>query len=460
MLKPMIKQSLHMAWPIVGNRVLVAVSNFYAMWLLALLGPNELAAGALVFGVQTMVTVVMQSILFSIAPIASRAHGAKDHQKIGAILQQGWLIALCLMLPTLVILWFAEPILLFLHQSPDLAAIVGEYFRVYVFAVIPMYFFSTNQMLMTGVGKQHLALMATMMATVVLFAVTYPLAFGGFGLPALGVKGVALGMVCSIWTGFFCSLLYLQLKQFAPFEFFRWRIRSSFSYAKQIIAIGWPISLQVGGELLCWFVTTMFIGLLGAESLAAKQIVNQFNILTLIPIMGFSQASSILVGQAGGAKRYHEVQKFGWINMGLGFVMMLVVLVIYLVMPKLLISVFLNPAVTANAQIVHLSVLLFAISGVVLVFDGVRNIAMGSLRGVYDSRYPMILSLTFIWLVALPLGYVLAFHFKMGVIGFSLGNCLAVSIAALVLLWRWHTRVDQLLHKADLHDAKHIKGHL
>jgi len=401
--------------------------------------------------------VVMQSILFSIAPITSRAHGAQDHQKIGAILQQGWLIALCLMLPTLVILWFAEPILLFLHQSPDLAAIVGEYFHVYIFAVIPMYFFSTNQMLITGVGKQHLALMATMMATVVLFAVTYPLAFGGFGLPALGVKGVALGMVCATWTGFLCSLLYLRLKQFAAFEFFRWWIRNSFSYAKQIISIGWPIALQIGGELGCWFVITLLIGLLGSESLSARQIVVQFNILTIIPIMGLSQASSILVGQAGGAKRYNEVQGFGWINMGLGFMLMLVVFVIYISIPKLLISVYLNPEAAANAQVVHLTTWLFALSGAILMFDSVRNIVMGALRGVYDSRYPMMISLIFMWLISLPLGSVLAFHFHMGVIGFALGNWIAIAIATLILLWRWHTRVDHLLQKADLSDVKHQK---
>lgn len=85
-----------MAWPMVAMRLLVAITNFYAMWMLSTIGPLELAAGAIIFVMQTSVTMVMASILYSISPIVSRAFGAKDHTKVGAIAQQGWLLSIFL----------------------------------------------------------------------------------------------------------------------------------------------------------------------------------------------------------------------------------------------------------------------------------------------------------------------------------------------------------------------------
>lgn len=456
MIREMVKRSLSMAWPMVGSRLLVAVTNFYAMWLLACLGSAELAAGAIIFVMQIMVTVIMSSVLFSMSPIIGRAFGAKDHRKVGAAAQQGWLLSLLLTLPTVVILWLAPNILLACGESPALAQIAGEYFHVYIWAVIPMFFFSTNQLVMSGVGKQRLAFMASLVAAIFLFLAAYVFTFGKWGMPALGVRGVALGMAVSIWAGFLFSLIYsLRLKDFAEFEFFKWRLKSSWATLKQILVIGWPIVLQIGGELFSWFVVTLLIGWLGEKALSARQIVNQYNVLVIIPVFGLSQASGILIGQASGAKQYHLVKRLGFVNMGIGVAIMLVVMLIYFAMPKVLISAYLNIHDPQNALIVHWAVLLFALSAVSLLLDTVRNITMGALRGVYDSRYPMYLSLILTWLFGLPLGYLLAFHENFGVVGFAMADVLGCLFASGLLVWRWHTKVHHLIEKADLSDAKH-----
>lgn len=79
---------------------------------------------------------------------------------------------------------------------------------------------------------------------------------------------------------------------------------------------------------------------------------------------------------------------------------------------------------------------------------------MGALRGVYDSRYPMYLSLIFTWLIGLPAGYYFAFQCHLGVIGFAISNLVGVDIAVIILVWRWHTKVHYLITKADLSDQK------
>lgn len=451
--KQMALKSLHMAWPITGSRILVAITNFFSMWILARLGHEELAAGALVFVTQVSITVIMASILFAISPLIARAYGAGDHQKIGAVAQQGWLLSLILTLPTLLILWFCHPLLLALGQAPDLAAIVSQYFHVYIFAVIPMFFFMTNQMLMMGMGKQHLSFSASLIAAITLIPISYAFTLGKWGAPHLGVAGVALGSVVSYWIGLLFSFsVLLSNKFFSTFGLFRFRLHKSWAYLGQLLKTGWPIVVQTGGELFSWFLMVMFIGWLGDISLSAQQITNQFNILIIIPIMGFSQASSILIGQAAGAKRYSEVRQLGWVNMGIGFALMLLTMILYLGFPRLLIGFYINIHDPQNAAIVHLATMVFAFSAFILLFDSLRNICTGALRGLYDNRYPMYLGLVLTWFFGLPLGYALAFHAHLGIIGFNIGSLIGVFILCVLLLSRWHRRSHHLLARAEAHD--------
>lgn len=449
----MYKQSLRMAWPIAASRLLVAVGNFFAMWLLAHLGHNELAAGALIFVFQTCITVIMASILFALGPLISRAYGAGNPIKIGAVVQQGWFLSILLTLLTVFILSFNRPILLALGQDPALVAIVNEYFGIYIFAVLPMFFFTTNQMFVMGVCRQHLGFAATFLATIVLFLVSYVLCTGHWGFPALGVKGVAYGSLASLWVGMIFSF-WVIIKQdfFKQFELFRPRLQHSWHYLQQLFTTGWPIVMQMSCELFCWFLMVIFVGWLGLASLASQQITNQFSILVLIPIMGFSQACSILIGQAAGAKRYHEVKRLGLVNISISVLSMLVVMVFYLAFPKLLLNFYINIDDPANGEIIHLATLVFAVTAFTLTFDAVRNITVGALRGLYDNRYPMYLSIIFMWCLGLPLGYFLAFHAHLGIVGLSLGNLCGVFLVMVWLLWRWHKHSSHLLIKAEAND--------
>lgn len=451
--KRMVKQSLHMAWPIAGSRLLVAISNFFAMWLLAHIGHDELAAGALIFAMQITITVIMASILFALSPMIGRAYGAGDYLKIGAVVQQGWFLSALLTLPTIIILWFCKPMLLALGQEPALANIAMTYFHVYVLGMIPMFFFMTNQMLAMGIGKQRLGFSSTLFATIMLFIVSYGLGLGKWGLPNLGVAGIAYGMVASQWAGFlFSSYFIIRQDYFKPFELFRWRLTQSWNYLRQLISIGWPIVVQTGGELLSWLFSVILIGWLGQASLSAQQITNQFSILVIVPIMGFSQASSILIGQAAGAKRYDEVRHLGLVNIGIGIALMLLVMFLYLVCPRELISLYINTKDPANTNIIHLATIVFAISAFTLLFDSSRNITIGALRGLYDNRYPMYLSIIMIWFIGLPLAYTLAFPLHLGIGGLAFGNMIGFMLACLILLWRWHTRSHHLLAKAEAND--------
>lgn len=455
----LVGRSLSMAWPIAGARLIVAINNFLGLLLVAMQGHDALAAAGLIFPTVTAINIIVASILLSLSSIISRAFGAGDFLKIGAVVQQGWLLSVLLMLPSLLLLWFIKPILLAFGQDPGLVGIVQQYFHAYIWGVVPMFFNITNQQLAVGVGQQRLAMSSTLMGSLIGLAIAYVLSFGCFGLPKLGVAGVGLGMAAQIWVG----LIYLQYyfwrdRFFVQFELYRWRIRASLAYLKQIFLLGWPIMVQVGGELSSWFLMTLFIGWLGETALAAQQITGQFSMLVIIPVFGFAQASGVLVGQAAGAKRYEEVGRLGRVNIGIGIVFTLIVGLIFISMPKLLSSVYLNIHDPANAETLSLVKWLFVIAAVNLFFDSMRNIITGALRGLYDNRYPMYVSLIVIWLIGVPLGYVFAFHLHWGVFGTSIGGGIGYAIGAALLMWRWYSRYYVLMERAEQADNKAARG--
>lgn len=451
----LVGRSLSMAWPIAAQRIIVAINNFLGMLLIAMQGHEALAAAGLIFPTVTSISVIIGAILFALSAIISRAFGANDMLKIGAIVQQGWVLSILLMMPSLLLLWYIKPVLLAFGQDPQLVQIVQQYFHAYILGVFPMFFNITNQQLAVGVGKQRLAMMSTLTSAMLGLMLAYGLGFGHFGLPNLGVSGIGIGMASQVWV----SLIFLQFyfwrdPFFAQFKLYEWRIRESYGYLKQLFVLGWPIMLQVGGELLAWFLVTLFVGWLGVGALAAQQITGQYNMLAIIPVFGFAQASSVLIGQAAGAKRYDEVGRLGRINIGIGVAFILFVSIFFIGMPNLLASVYIDVNDPAFAYTLYLTKWIFIIFAIDLLFDSMRNITTGALRGLYDNRYPMLVGILLIWLVSIPLAYLFGFHFHWGVIGLNVGNAIGYIIGALILLWRWHTRYQSLIHRAEAADLK------
>jgi MATE family multidrug resistance protein len=453
-LKDMLRKSLNLAWPTTTARVFVAINNFFAMWLLGSLGGDELAAGALIFTLQTAIAVILGSILFAISPIVARAYGAGESLKIGAVVQQGWLLSIFLSLIAAIILWFCNPLLHVLGQEPTLITIATSYFHIYIWTLLPMFLGTTNQMFLIGIGKQRLAMTASCASTLVLIPTSYALSLGAWGLPALGIAGITYGLIASIWSSFlFSSFFIATQKYFTPFALFKWRLNSSWPYLKQFFVTGWPIFIQTSSELCSWFIIVMLIGKLGEIALSAQQITNQIGIFIIIPIMGLTQASSVLIGQAAGAKNYHEVHSLGLTNIGIGIFLMIWVMVLYLGFPKALVQFYIHNTINADTnQISKLAAIIFGISAFTMLFDTIRNITIGCLRGLYDNKYPMYLNLIMTWLIGVPLSYILGFPVHLGLVGFALGSLTTTFIASLMLVWRWYKHSHLLIASAEVHD--------
>lgn len=431
---------IQLSLPMAITQLITMGSGFLCMAMLAKLGHDVLAASALIFSISMAVLIVSVSLLFSLSILIGHRFGERDYLSIGSLLQQGWLLSLIMSIPTLLIYWYIHPILIFLGQDKNIAKIVEEFFHANIWRVIPFFFSVCNQQLCYGVHKQKIDLIANLLGVIVLLIFSYILIFGKFGFPELGVIGFGYSSALQgIFYFLFTTACLYFIPDFRKFNLFRIRIHSNWHVLKELFQIGWPISLQISGEMLSFLVATTFIGWLGTNSLAAYQVIMQYQFLIVIPIFAIAQASGILIGQAYGGKNFADIKKLGTASIIMVSMIGIVNGLIFLLFPKMLTSLYLNINDPGNTQTIHLIVLLFAIMAFSQFFDAIRNVLTGSLRGLLDTRFPMIIGLGSIWFISVPLGYFLGFPLHFDAVGVISGWMCGMVVGAIILYYRWHS---------------------
>lgn len=436
------KRLIALALPMAGTQFVNVASGFFCMAMLASLGHQVLAASALIFSTQLAVMVSGMSLLFSLSVLVGHAYGAKDYLSIGTYLQQCWVLAILIGLPMMVFFWHIGTILHQVGEPAPLIDIITQYFHTFVWAVIPGFLSTANMQFGYALHKRQLMVMTSFFGVGVLVSSAYVLIFGKFGLPACGVAGLAYATIFQYAFFFLVTTTYYYIEpSFKKFELFRFRVHQHLDHFTKMLKIGWPISVQMGGEMLSFFVSGIMIGWLGVNALAAFQIVNQYYFLIIIPVFSLSQASGILVGQAMGAKQTHEVATLSKVTLLTVLAVSGVIAILFAGFPRWLASAYLDVSAPSNALTLDYTIIIFTIIAVSQCFDNIRNALIGILRGIFDTRFAMISSVLSIWLIGMPLTYVFAFIFHLGVPGFVIGGMLGMLAGVLMMLFRWRMLV-------------------
>lgn len=439
-------ETLKLSVPLIISNLLSILVTFIGVLMLGNLGKTELASSALITSSQSTVFVICMGLLFSISVMVGRAHGAKNYFEIGSVAQQGYLLALLLAIPIFTIFWNIGYILALFKQPPELISYVSTYFRAFSWGIPAMVFNVTSVQFLMGYGKRTPILIISLSNLLLITTIGGILIYGKLGLPKLGIAGLGYGYVIQSWTMFVSVIIYFLIKkEFHSCELFKIRIFKTFAILKKLLQIGWPICLQMASELLTFFAVTIMAGWINADALAARQVSVQYTLLMILPLMAISQASGVLVSRSMGAKRPQDVQHYGNYALLLGLIISCITCLIFLIFPHKLVLLFIHTDATDTSNIAHLSIILLMIAAGGQIIDGIRNVATGALRGLYDTQFPMKISLLSLWVIGIPLAYIMAFPLHWGIIGLSLAFNVSVVIGAITLYLRWRHKCAALL---------------
>lgn len=441
-------RTFQLSIPLIFTRLINVGCNFIGMLMIATLGHEALAAGALISATLSFLQVAFWSILFSMSVVISRMYGAKHYHAIGDVFNQGIFLSLLLCLPVILLMWNIGLILTFLHEPKVTVDLCVPYFRMACFSVLPDFWMICATQLVVAVGRPQLTTIWSCMTVPFKLILGYALLYGKWGLPNLGISGIAAAnaIVACIFTLGIC--LYLKLNNYYQlFNIFKSKFIIKKAELLLLIKIGLPIAIQVGGELGGFVAGTLMIGWLGEVSLAAHQIVLQNETLFLMIPFGIMQASSILVSQSIGEKNYHFTKKYSYTGLTLSSILAVLIGIVYITNPDIIIRWYLDAHAQNFAAISKLAHWIFFTAAFLILLDSTRNMLIGVLRGYHDTKIPMLIGLGTFWLIGLPVGYFFSFYTRAEAAGFRLGWIIAFCISIILLWTRLQFQLRKLPHE-------------
>lgn len=454
----LIRRVLALMLPMAWSRFIQMIGWFAGMLMVAHLGKVELAASALINATQITVTVIFMALFFANGVIAGRLYGEESPKEVGILFQQSCFLGFIIGCITVFVFYYISRLLTWSDQAPELVAVVDMYFKAFAWAAIPFMILISLQQFCYGIMQQNLVIYNNMLSLLLFIPITYLFIYGGWGIKPMGVVGLAYGILVQNLFNLLTLLGSLALTPSAKiYQIFKRHHQQGFRYVKAIFSIGWPMMVQFGGELLAFFVITLFTGWLGIAALAATQITLQVALLFLVPLFAVSESAGILVSQSVGANCIDEVEHITKICLIFGLSFVVIFSILFFAIPDHLTAMYIDIHSASNQLTVKLSRWLFYLTALMLLTDMLRNLYTGALRGFYDTQFPMWIGLFALWIVSVPLSYIFGFWLNAGVVGVRAGAIVGIILGAIILWRRWHYKVDQAQKRIPLSGLKESK---
>jgi MATE family multidrug resistance protein len=274
-------------------------------------------------------------------------------------------------------------------------------------------------------------------ANIINVVVNWILIFGHFGAPALGVAGAAWATVLSRVVMAACLLGVILYREHGRSPgLFDTSFRIEAGRMRRLIALGVPAALQLTLEVGVFAAASALAGRLAPAALAAHQIALNLAGLTFMVPLGIASAGAVRVGHGIGASDAHAASRAGWTALLLAALAMGSSAIVFLTIPQWLIGAF-----TSDDRVLRTGIALLAVAAVFQLFDGLQVVGTGVLRGLGDTRTPMLWNLAGHWFIGLPVAYVLAFRAGLGVVGLWWGLSSGLIICGVALVCVWWRRI-------------------
>jgi MATE family multidrug resistance protein len=437
-----------LAFPLMLSEIVDASFNFMATLLSAHLGVIELAAGGLVTTLFITIMIFMWGILVSVSTLISQRHGARDSSGISRVFQDGLILASLFSIPGMLLVWNMAPILLFFGQKPETIELARHYLHGLTWAVFPDFWAVVLLQFVIGLGKTRLALLFNIIKVPITLAVSYIFMYGKLGMPRLGIAGLGVGITTGMWIASTLLLICIIFHKDLRIYLFK-HSSTKKHYLFEILRTGLPIAAMFCIEVGFFTVVALVMGRIGNTELAANQIVTQFTgFFTVVISFAFSQAVSIRIGNAVGRRDLSSTPWTIYAGLFMAACIMLIVACCYWFIPQYLIGIDLDLS-KPNNQIISLQAINFlVVAGFVQLFEAIRIVLFGGLRGMGETRFTMITSFFIFWVIAFPMGYGLTFWTGVGPVGMWLGMAMGALCGALLLFWWFHRTLSRSLHSA------------
>jgi len=435
--------TLALAWPLVGANLLQMAIYAVDVIFIARLGEDALAVSSLSVALSGLLMWTMTGLVGGAAPLIAAELGRRRHavREVRRTVRMGAWLAVASGLLAMTILAQGEALMRLSGQSPALATRAGKFLMILMWTAIPLVMSGHLRNTVSALGRPVIGTLVAGLAVAVNALGNYAFIYGHFGLPAMGLNGSA---VASVVTGAAMLAAYAavlacdrRLRRYRLLG--RWW-RPEWSRLREMVRIGAPIALTIVAEAGLFSGAAFLMGLIGPAQLAGHTLALQIAALAFQVPFGIGQAATIRVGYHYGAGDRAAIGRAGWAAVGLSLAFMGLPAALMLFAPAWLLGAYVDTDAPKNAMLVGFAVRYMAVAAAFQLFDGVQAVSGGALRGLQDTRVPMVMALFGYWVPGLGTAIALGFFTPLQGTGIWIGLAIGLVVVAGLLLQRWARR--------------------
>jgi len=400
------------------------------------LGPEAIGAvgvGSVVF---FAIAVFGIGVLLGLDTLVAQAYGARRLEECHRWLFHGVGLSVLLAVPLTGVTALVIAMLDRWGLDPAVELLVGPYFSLLLWSILPLLLYTAFRRYLQAMGLVAPVMVALLSANLINVAANWLLVFGHLGAPRLGVDGAAWATCLSrVYLALFLLFAILRHDRLNRTGLWQAPRRLDLVRLRRLAALGVPAAVQVTLEVGVFAAATALAGRLDTATLAAHQIVLSVAGVTFMVPLGVGAAGAVRVGHAVGRGDSPGARDAGWAALVLGTGFMACAGLVFVLAPRAILQLF-----TTDVTVLSIGVPLVFVAALFQLFDGLQGVATGVLRGLGDTRTPMVWNLAGHWAIGLPVGYVLCFERGWGALGLWSGLCVGLMVVGCVLVVTWFRR--------------------
>ncbi len=440
-----IRATLALGLPLIGSQVAQILIILTDTIMIGWYGVAELAAVALGGSYFHTVLIVGMGFALAVTPLVAAAAAQEDSVQVRRVTRMGLWLALVFSAAMMPLFVFCEPILRALGQEASVSANTRSYLDIAGWALWPSLMFLVLRSHLSALEHTRIVLLATLAAVALNAGLNYLLIFGNFGLPEMGLRGAAWASIASNTLIFMILALYATRKQgLRDYTLFARFWRPDWEAFIQVFRLAWPIALTLLAESALFMASVLMMGWVDELTLAAHGIALQITALTFMVHVGLSTAATVRAGRAWGVQDFASLRLAAIAALILSGIMVAATMVVFVTLPAPLVAAFVGPDDPLRDQIIAIGVGLLMVSALFQLADAAQVMALGLLRGVQDTRVPMIIATISYWLVGIPCSYLFGFVFDWGGQGVWLGLVVGLVLAGGFMMVRFWSKAARL----------------
>lgn len=426
-------RTLKLAWPIILGQLSHIFLGVIDSVMVGRLGANELAAVSVSVGLFSILMVFGIGISFAISPLTAIARGAGDQVQTEKLLKNGLFNGVLVGLALAVFLFFGAQLLPFMQQTDEVTTLSIPYLKILALSMLPIMVFQSFRQFSEGLEIMYPALILGLLMLPINAFGNWLLIFGNWGFPAMGIEGAAWATTLTrVLVAGALAIYVVKNRRFAAYRQLSWRAAIDKVVQRRLLALGIPGGAQLIFETSAFAFAAVMVGWLGSKALAAHQIAINLASISFMVAIGLSSAGAIRVGHAKGQGNLLLVRNIGKSTFLLAAGFMALCGVFFIIARYTLARLYI-----ADVEVIAQAAQLLLVAAAFQIVDGIQAVGVGLLRGMEDVKRPTLYVMLAYWVLALPLGGLLAFTFGMGAMGLWIALALGLAASAALLSHRF-----------------------